>query len=56
MNDYSISRKKRKSFNIEVTNKEITFCDTKRFSKYKINDINSSNLSKKLKLKNNSED
>ena len=56
MNDNNISRKKRKSFNIEVPNKEITFCDTKRFSKYKINDINSSNLSKKLKLKNNSED
>ena len=56
MNDINISRKKRKSFEAEFQNKEITFCDTKRFSRYKINDINNSNLSKNLSLNKNSED
>ena len=52
----NISRKKRRSLQIEIPNKEITFCDTKKFSKYKINNIINQNYLKNKRIKNNSED
>ena len=52
----NISRKKRRSLQIEIPNKEITFCDTKKFSKYKINNIINQNHLKKANIKNNLED
>ena len=51
-----ISKKKRKSLHIEIPNKELTFCDTKRICIYKKNDINKTNYMKGDNLKNNSED
>ena len=52
----NISRKKRRSLQIEIPNKEITFCDTKKFSKYKMNNIINQNHLKKANIKNNLED
>ena len=51
-----ISKRKRKSLHIEIPNKELTFCDTKRICIYKKNDINKTNYMKGDNLKNNSED
>ena len=52
----NITRKRRSSLQIEIPNKEITFCDTKKFSKYKINNLINQEYLKSKNIKNNSED
>ena len=51
-----ILKKKRNPLQIEIPNKEITFCDTKKYIKYNIEDLNQTNSNNDMIFKKNSED
>lgn len=51
-----ISKKRRKSLHIEIPNKEITFCDTRKFNKFKINEVNKTNFVNSVVQNKNTED
>ena len=51
-----ITKNKRKPIQIEIPNKETTFCETKKSNKYKFNFKGRGKLFKKSNIKNNLED